>query len=319
MKKGFFLLLSKISLIIAIGFYVLNGNAVGMATFNGTGTTTTAPKSADSRKIVPPVITTVKPQYPGVDIPSTVLPDDMSTLDVCPVNPVCPDINGKFPDGTTSMTSQVCSWDPAALKYSCVNTQSKMVTCPSVCTVTRTVDQTTMPNGTVKINSSVAAACPPGYSAIAVYNVGKEITYQSNPPPAPFPVPDMNTMKIYRDNNYNCTLVAQTTPFKSCGQQITTFTSGIDQVISNLTLVSGMPTIISGVGQWTYNSNAGCYLKGSSCSIANPVCGDAFDMLYTYYYSFYKCTPPAGLYYTNNTIPTAVVCTVAKPVWHTAQ
>src|SRR5579871_5465752 len=146
MKNGISILLSSCTFFMLFGYSQTYAGSVFGPPNPGppspapaTSTTTTVFSSS----VHPPggsASSSTAPQFSGMVVPSNPLTlQQYATLPTCPSNPVCPDINGNLPAGTTK-------------------------NCPSYCTVTRQDIIRTVGSNTV-IDSSTPAICPSNYVA----------------------------------------------------------------------------------------------------------------------------------------------------------
>lgn len=316
MKKGIFILLSRFALFLVLGLFFCRANAsMPSLTALPPAALPTAPLAAtssgssgvDSGRVRPPggATTTVAPLYSGIVVPAgPVTNEQYANLAACPSTPVCPDINGR------------------TLGNAAVN-------CPDFCRVDRDVVESTVGN-VVRVLSTTAAACPLGYAVAATYKLGKEIMLNNHPPPAPFPIFDPALYNAYRLAGYSCMLTATQGTYEICGG------SGLSSSLEiSFTLTTPYPiTPGNALGQYTSGGGVGTYCKPESgtagfglpvytdnipfppCTMACPgALASMVDTKYAYHYSFVMCIPPAGLYYTENMIPTALVCAVRKHAW----
>jgi hypothetical protein len=258
---------------------------------------TPAPR-ADSTKISPPGLqepnqtgqwpsSTPQPQYPGVTVPTIQVTDEYyAQLKFCPPRVVCPDINGAFPSGTSGT--------------------DRVEGCPDSCRVERTVKFSTNPKTPAKIVATSPAICPPGYNAVATYKVDKEITQTTDDQPAPYPITSMATYNNYLAAGYTCTDQRQSDEVKGCVNYKFSLS------LNSITMIK------NNVGTYlSYGTDGYCYISTSSCTVLGTCDSNiGYNIFYHSAYAYKKCLLPKGtLYYTNNMIPTAVVCTVAKPTW----
>ncbi|GEM_PF-6041180 len=300
MKKGIFILLSKVALFLVLGLFFCRANAANLD-FIGpiSSNTPTATNNIYSGKVRPlgssDSTNIVAPFYAGIVVPSLPVTDEQyENLGVCPANPVCPDINGK-------------TFNNAA------------VDCPDFCTVDRTVVQDYIRN-IVRIISTVAAACPSGYSVVGTYKVGQEIVRQNNPPPAPFPIPNYDTYSNYVLAGYTCILIPQG-PVVYCGGNGGSYVSLVNPVLTPSSPAPIPPNLY--IGQFTsvvidpvkyFQIQPYCTAPGPPGGIP----GFGVDTKYTYTYAYLQCTPQPGLFYSGNLIPTSLVCAVRRATWQKA-
>lgn len=217
---------------------------------------------------------------------------DYSTLPVCPQNPICPDINGKYPPG------------------------GSIATCPDKCTVTRKVQQHTVGPVTI-IDNYIPAVCPLNFVKLADYNMQQEIATITNPRPIT-EIPDVPTLNRYRNAGFSCTLYPAGTQrycaFSTTWPPYTTTNNPAIYFNVDTTIIDGY------AGQYTgYKQSAECYIGTvpSACAVNLVVsCGIIHTRIYDNYYAYYECAPPKSrLYYTSNLAPASAVCSSYLPKW----
>ena len=291
----------------------------------------------DATSLTPPNPNTLEIRYPSQSIPSaTVNNEEWSLLPKCPgdpsagtsttpgllcsilggsaCKPICPDLNDSY-----------ASYDSTAAALGAAYPAQY---CPNECTVTRTETQI-YAGSTTRLVDVKAAHCPEGYVQVASYNAQPEIKYNNSPPPAPFPIPDMSTYTNYMSSGYTCSVVGPYNFNAGC------IASNNAVATYNVPAPYGSTTVISqagvtGVGRYQSSTNGGCFTQSSpfcgvplagcilSCGSgpSNYICangtGVIFTMPVTTSFYLYRCTPPAGLYYTSNTLPASVACARVK-------
>jgi hypothetical protein len=262
-----------------------------------------------STQIVPPGSGSLPLQakHPGVSIPTLPISNEnYSNLPVCPVTPVCPDINENTPYGKTP-------------------------NCPDSCTVTRSVQFKTVGYDAGAVNQIVSttdAVCPAGYTGVATYNSAPEIKFAETMQLAPYPVTNANYV-AYRNAGYTCTLTPpigaaignkyiQYCNEKPPGLKVNDPHSSeykpTDKITEYDTEIKGYE------GQYTYFDTQ-CVAVNPfdpyNCNTGPASC-DSLGLHHRrnrYYYSYFQCTYPSGLYFTANMIPISIVCSHVRPVW----
>ncbi len=273
------------------GIFVLLGGFIFFALCFCRVYAATTTSNIDSGSVRPPggvgsSSQAVSSQYSTVNIPSQAVLNQQyasTYIPACPANPVCPDINGKLPAGQTA-------------------------DCPDFCTVSRSVNEYTV-LGVTTIASTTAPACPAPYVIVDTYQVGKEIAQNSNPAPAPYPISDYTLFVGYVLSGYTCTTYPAGT-HTQCG-----FSFGA--IVMPPWPNSWPSVLVTGyLGYYTADNSNSDYCKlAPYCTYYCDHNYVATDTLYSYSYSYLKCTPPPGLFYTGSTVPTAFVCAARKAAW----
>ncbi|RDI45221.1 hypothetical protein [Aquicella lusitana] len=252
---------------------------------------------ASSTSVTPlsPSQSTIK--YPGQITPNIPISDEeYSNLPSCPGDPsnpsvanqtpICPDINGNYPPGGSSAT------------------------CPSLCTVTRkVVDQTI--GSVTQVLSTQSPICPVGYAQVTQFNMQSEVTWNSNPPYASYPI-TASTYAAYVAAGYQCDAYYG-------GQDVRcdTADSSWHHSLNSNTSIGGF------YGYYSDRWKSKCYYKSPSGCKNKVVASDCewpeswYDRKFYYNYYYYRCRPPAGLYYTSNKSPASLVCSIIRPEWKT--
>lgn len=291
MKKG----------MIACGLWII------FSSFSWAAVVTAPRQSIDSRAIgTTNVGTTSVKQYPNVAIPTTRITNEQyDSLPVCPTTPDCPDINGNMANGRPPASS------PPA-------------TCPTSCRVTRTVDFFDPADENSIITGTTPAVCPAGYVGVGVYKVGKEIVRTTQREAAPYPIPDMATYNGYVKAGYDCTEWVQAgkalnqcyfNDYPKFGGEVVKIIDGyVGHYYNYEGWLDGQFSKL-----WGPTAPVNRYTIGSNCGTRQYDPNGYYYILYNVYWAYEKCYREAGmLYYTANMVPTAIVCTVAKPTWNIA-
>src|SRR6185312_8801671 len=222
--------------------------------------------------------------------------EDFTTWPVCPATPVCPDINNNVPS-------------------------RKTLNCPTQCTVAEqlgTVD-TLITN---KYSSFTPAACPAGYSEVAQFNVGDEITQFPN---SAYPngfvatnIPSMAALAQYQNEGFACTPALGSS--LSSGPNFTSCHTGSGPPGNLSTLATqtyGYSTAATGtVAYFWMWDNGTCFTNcGSSAQVEGSCSISWTSRRYQYYYVPVVCNGGAGFFDTGRQIPTSVACAQVQALW----
>lgn len=207
----------------------------------------------------------------------TITNEQYSSLPICPAVFKCPDVNETLPPGAT----------PAD--------------CPDTCTLTRYIETATY-GSTTRVTKTIDPICPSGYALVGVFNMDKEVVYNSNPPKE-YPIDSIAKVTDYKNGGGTCVLL-------HAGQDKMCEDSdwnnpynaklGIDQQINGY------------AGQYTGTSQSGCKSKTFDCATDKPLCAKPANRWFYGDYAWYSCTPPAGLYFSDKMAPTSSVCSRVK-------
>lgn len=238
----------------------------------------------------------------------------------CPAVIICPKENGEImpPFAAQSIPVQYyCPYNPfSTTQTTCYTTNVTLsstdieqspsyqsLLCPTSCTVTRTVTTATPTPGSMMVTST-APVCPDGYTETHAYQTDREIG--QTPMTVPAPIPYNDYLIAYQPGGYNCTATGAVYTVNS-GNCIT-YGSDLCQYYPST------PTNIGGtLGRYSCAPST-CY---TNCSFVLPTsCSGFVSQKYTITYQYLQCATPVGLYYTANRVPSSVMCTRAKGLWH---
>lgn len=254
------------------------------------------------------------------------------TASSAPPTPICPDINNIW---QVSPTSTVRPGQNA------ITTQTELNTyCPDVCQTNRkVVTGTPITNGSTTytpVTSMTPAICPAGYVQIGASTSGPDIQYNASVG-TPIQVNNDAEYQSYASKGYSCG------ELPNVPQTITTYCSynagfALTNTETNncdaskvgtpqLYLFGSTPKygILKSCPSYTKTDiaagNASCKIQGvSKCGMymgtnSDGLCNDFHAILFVNRYSDIYCTPPAGYYYTTDTVPTKLACARVKSVW----
>lgn len=254
------------------------------------------------------------------------------TSSSAPSAPVCPDINNNWtvdvPGTSISPGKSPSKTDATLQRY-----------CPDVCQTNRkVVTGSPITNGSTTytpVTSTTPAICPPGYVQIGASTSGPDIQYNSSVG-TPVRVTNEAEYRSLLSRGYTCreesgppliqaycdynTDIFNNANTNNCDSS----TVGTPQIF----VYAGLPVygILKTCPEYTAENIAagtvGCYVPGvSKCKYSKGLntttglCQNPYSTSFINTYQYIQCTPPAGYYYTDNTVPTKLACARVKSVW----
>jgi hypothetical protein len=259
----------------------------------------------DSTNITVPTISNTNIQSPSTTVPAPPITNEgYGTLPVCTPPMVCPDINGRYPNGRSP-------------------------NCPEACTVTQTppgiYDPTNTPtNPTYPWDAPITnPVCPAGYAQVTQYNMQDEYAWITSP--RDIQVSSIDTYKTFQPSDCHGG-GNQDAVWSSCQQGRNNTAPYCDSANptlcpdssntdpdghnGNFAIAVGYNSLI-----WVYNVWKRCYLDGK-CS-ARTSCGaqGSENFQYLYYNTVYCRRSQPGNNPTGFKVPTSAVCARVKITW----
>lgn len=230
--------------------------------------------------------------------------------------PICPDINSYWPKNS-GLPSNIAGTNST-------NATTIATYCPEVCATHRkTVTSNYTLSGTTYtyVSSVTNAVCPTGYVQVAATDPDYEIAYNPSNLPKAHTVTDMVDYTTWTSQGMTCAPDTSKNFYWTYCDWSSNITKSSDT--NSCTLGNVFYYKDEATGNLTFSQVTKCpaystqYSQGSACTIPWKVSSHS-----TKFYNQAApivCSIPSGYYYTNNTVPTTLVCARVKSVWNTRQ